>query len=91
LRIVWCPYFNRNRRKRQQQIPSNPADEKKLDSSANICYNILNNIRVYPKTGEMTNSEGFLPCASHFPQEYLLYFKGKWCGTGQKGAAAWTF
>ena len=33
----------------------------------------------------MTNSEGFLSCASHFPAGILgMYFKGKWCGAGQK-------
>lgn len=33
----------------------------------------------------MTNSEGFLSCASHFPVGIPeMYFKGKWCGAGQK-------
>lgn len=33
----------------------------------------------------MTNSEGFLHCASHFPAGILrMYFKGKWSGTGEK-------
>ena len=33
----------------------------------------------------MTNSEGFLHCASHFPVGILeMYFKGKWSGTGEK-------
>ena len=33
----------------------------------------------------MTNSEGFLSCASHFPAGIPeMYFKGKWCGAGGK-------
>ena len=39
---------------------------------------------MYLKTGEMTSSKGFFPEQAIFPQEYLLYFKGKWRGTGQK-------
>lgn len=33
----------------------------------------------------MTNSEGFLSCASHFPAGIPeMYFKGKWCGAREK-------
>lgn len=39
----------------------------------------------------MTNSEGFLSCASHFPVGIPeMYFKGKWCGAGEK-SRWWAF
>ena len=41
-----------------------------IDNAVRRCL-----LRVYLKTGNMTNSEGFFWCARHFSQEYLLYFK----------------
>ena len=40
--------------------------------------------RAYLKIGNMSNSQGFFPWASHFLQEYWMYFKKKWCGTAKK-------
>lgn len=41
--------------------------------------------RAFLKTGNMTNSEEFFRCATHFPQEYMVYCKEKRCGIGDKG------
>jgi hypothetical protein len=46
---------------------------------------------VYLKTGEMTNSEGFLPWASHFSAGILAVFQGKMGKHRAKRAAAWAF
>ena len=36
-------------------------------------------LRVYLKTHDVTDSEGFLRCARHFFAGILTYFKEKWC------------
>ena len=41
--------------------------------------------RAYLGTGNMSSSEGFFCCASHFSAGILYpYFKGKWCRTAKK-------
>ena len=42
-------------------------------------------LRVYLKTGGMTNGEDFSCRASRFPQEHFVYCKGKRRGTARKG------
>lgn len=44
----------------------------------------LSESRAYLKTGNVPNRERLFRWASHFFQEYWLYFKEKWCGTAEK-------
>ena len=47
--------------------------------------------RPHLKTGRMTNSVGFLFCASHFSAGILDVFQGKMGRHRAKKAAAWAF
>ena len=61
-----------------------PKIAKSAMPSGSALYIRNERSRVYLKTGNMPNSKGFFNGQAIFSQEYLLYFKGKWCSTAEK-------
>ena len=63
-----------------------------LDKSSNpFSISSTTVIRAYLKTGDMTNSEGFFRCTSHFSAGILCVLQGKMRLYSGKRTAVWAF